>query len=535
MILPVFLLLETCVSGQKIFLAIAHAIFFWPSEGFLTLISSRQWTTVDVPWTADYNDTKFSVTVTKATPVVIALSKLDNRYFQGLEGQYTFTLHFRLEKDGEPDYIIRSHGNYLMDRSVNVDLDLEPGTYSVLMKITGKRAFGAQSVEQVIRDSARDRQDKLIQIGLAYDLAHAKGQIKETEEEKNIREERELKRKATGHQKRRKELREKWLKSWELNRKRVARNKRQEKRKADHDKKVEARNAAAAKATEQVDDADPATAGQDGEKAADQQEKEDSPETVKQDTPATTDESPGEVKPEEEPKVDAPEETKPDEKPEADTPKPEETKPAEPQPEDIPAGETAANEENSQGVSAEPQDDKGTAAEDKAAQFEAALQKVPSDVGKGSAPPTAAAGGTMPAPSVAAENNDWEYDSLASFSSSIVTDLDFPPSPPPEEEAAPVPAPANPDEEDENAEFENDPWNAVCVVGLKVYSKDKDLTILIVRPKSENDEEETQLDLDDNSKGASGETMKEEQISTGDTVQDDIKPEIKEGEQPGVV
>lgn len=45
---------------------------------------TQQWTTVDVPWTADYNDTRFSVTLTKASPVVIVLSKV-----------YPVTFHFQ--------------------------------------------------------------------------------------------------------------------------------------------------------------------------------------------------------------------------------------------------------------------------------------------------------------------------------------------------------------------------------------------------------------------------------------------------------
>ena len=37
---------------------------------------TQQWTTVDVPWTADYNDTKFSFTLSKRTPIVIVLSQV---------------------------------------------------------------------------------------------------------------------------------------------------------------------------------------------------------------------------------------------------------------------------------------------------------------------------------------------------------------------------------------------------------------------------------------------------------------------------
>lgn len=37
---------------------------------------TQQWTTVNVPWTADYNDTKFNITLTKRGPVVVVLSQV---------------------------------------------------------------------------------------------------------------------------------------------------------------------------------------------------------------------------------------------------------------------------------------------------------------------------------------------------------------------------------------------------------------------------------------------------------------------------
>ena len=37
---------------------------------------TQQWTTVNVPWTADYNDTKFTITVSKDGPIVIVLSQV---------------------------------------------------------------------------------------------------------------------------------------------------------------------------------------------------------------------------------------------------------------------------------------------------------------------------------------------------------------------------------------------------------------------------------------------------------------------------
>lgn len=456
-----------------------------------------------------------------------------------------------------------------MDRSVSVDIDLEPGTYSVLMKITAKRNSAKATVEQVIRDSCRDRQDKLIQIGLAYDLAHAKGQIKETEGEKKVREEREAKKKAADHRKDREVLRAKWLKNWEVGRKRNARQKRYNKRKEEHLKKIEARKVAAAKEQDQIEGADPDEAGKNKTEAAGQAEKEDSPgttETVKEDTPATTDEAPGESKPDaaksdetkpeetqapetkvEEPQCkSAPEfdKTKPQDKPASDetvgasvTAGTDITDNARKEAEGITIGKedgvVTITADSKEAKTAEPQSSEETTDKDKAAQFEAALLQVPSDINNGAAD-TVPANDTAPPPSAAALDDDWEHDSLASFASSIVTELDFPTDPPAVGEPAPLPLnPDNPEEEDENAEFENDPWNAVCVVGLRVYSKDEGLSVSIIRPKNEVDED-TPLDLDDNSKGASGETTKDG-VSTGETSQDKIETEVKEGAEPEII
>jgi hypothetical protein len=37
---------------------------------------TQQWTNVNVPWSADYHDTKFEITLTKKSPVIIVLSQV---------------------------------------------------------------------------------------------------------------------------------------------------------------------------------------------------------------------------------------------------------------------------------------------------------------------------------------------------------------------------------------------------------------------------------------------------------------------------
>lgn len=135
---------------------------------------AQHWTTVSVPWAGDYNDTKFEFDLPKAGTTVIVLSQLDTRYFMGLTGQYTFQLGFRLHKSNEKSHIIRGYSSG--DRSAVTEVDLEAGTYEVLLQISGLRDTSLPLVQDVVKQNWLDRRDKLMTIGLSYDVANAKGQ-----------------------------------------------------------------------------------------------------------------------------------------------------------------------------------------------------------------------------------------------------------------------------------------------------------------------------------------------------------------------
>lgn len=165
---------------------------------------AQQWTSVQVPWnTTDYQQTRFQIEVPEDTDAVIVLSQLDDRYFQGLQGKYNYTLQFRVDKDGDEDddYIARSAHNYELVRSNNVEVKLEKGRYSVLFKVEAKKT-NRKDVEAVIRENIW-RKEKLMQVGTLYDLAHQKGQqnmpaekkrkIQETQKEAQVEPERKLK------------------------------------------------------------------------------------------------------------------------------------------------------------------------------------------------------------------------------------------------------------------------------------------------------------------------------------------------------
>lgn len=141
---------------------------------------TQDWVSVEVPWRSEFEQ-KFTITLKKESPIVLVMSQLDDRYFIGLHGQYNFRLQFRVHEINSPDeedYIVRSHGNYLMRRSVVAELkSLSAGTYTVYMMVIAERDKDRQSVEDVVKDELSQREDneKLAKVGLAYDLAHQKG------------------------------------------------------------------------------------------------------------------------------------------------------------------------------------------------------------------------------------------------------------------------------------------------------------------------------------------------------------------------
>lgn len=409
--------------------------------------------------------------------------KLDSRYFKGLEGQYWFQLHFRLDKEGEHDYIVRSHGNYSMRRSVSTDLELDPGTYSVLMKITAKRYKDDPTPEDVIRTNVRSRQNKLIQVGLSYDLAHAKGEIRETVAERKERKAHDEKKKVAGKRKQRELKRKQLLADYEFEKRKRARDKRQTQKKVAN----EAKKAARAKSTEQAEGntaADESSKVVNGTNAAAGVEGE----VEKQAAASATEDKTGEPAPDPATLPSPPAET--------------ETKGQKPSKDNSAEANDVAKEEKQ--AEEAPSHDDGVAL--KAQSFEQALKSMPSVTVNGEPAPA----GSVQAPqseaarSALAPDDDYQYDSDASFDSSIDSVLDFPREALDDDEVAPTDDGLPPiDDGEENKEFEDDPWNAVCVVGLRVYSKnrDADCCVEVVRPKQV---EET-LDLDDASKGASGE------------------------------
>ena len=114
--------------------------------------------------------------------MVTALSQFDHCYFRGLAGQYFLNLRFRIPREGETEYITRSRLNVGMSRIVNAELELEPGKYIVIFKITGENGRTAPTKEKVVRKTKKYNR-KFLQIRMICDLAFAKATTEPKDEE----------------------------------------------------------------------------------------------------------------------------------------------------------------------------------------------------------------------------------------------------------------------------------------------------------------------------------------------------------------
>ncbi|KPM36322.1 hypothetical protein AK830_g10250 [Neonectria ditissima] len=131
----------------------------------------QQWTSVRISWLTGYLKSKFVI-------------ELDDRYFRHLKGQYDFTLQFLLKSAGSATPICQVRSVHAWDRrSINCEIHLEPGTYEVVPNITAERDDERPTVDKVVKANADDNPQKLRQVGLQYDLAHAKGGVIDEDEE----------------------------------------------------------------------------------------------------------------------------------------------------------------------------------------------------------------------------------------------------------------------------------------------------------------------------------------------------------------
>lgn len=290
-----------------------------------------------------------------------------------------------------------------MNRSVNAEINLKPGRYHVLMKITAYRYPGLDSTEEAVTRLASTRREKLVQIGLSYDLAHAKGRVVDTEKEKRAREEYEKRRRAAERKKQCDETKRRLQREWIRDQKMAARKKR---------------------ATER-------TARRNEQRLGDDISRRGSHESL---VTNGADIAPTIILSEEDPRK----------KPKPNSP--------------IPTVQlNGCNDHNNP------------------------LKRKRRDFRRVSVDTHFATDGF--------DSSDLELLDGFEFDS----DLDMPPEEQPVEKTPRPPSSFDCPEELSSS----DPWNAVCVVGLRVYSKDPDLCLEVVCPVPEDHEVEAALDMDD--------------------------------------
>ncbi|PNY29789.1 Calpain-9 [Tolypocladium capitatum] len=450
---------------------------------------SRSWIGVDVPWKPEYHE-KFHIKLSKDSPLVLVLSQLDGRYFKGLHGQYTFRIHFRLhyqDKHGAEDYIVRSHGNYFMKRSVSVELPNMPaGNYVVYLKVTGERDQDLKSVEEVVKQECKERveNEKLAQVGYAYDLAHSKAWA-HLDKVASLRKKRDQQKASGYRQKDRRRLWEKRHLNREATKKQTKKN--NEKKQHKKDEREKAREAEEARLVEEARLAEDARREDEARKAREEEQVAPSPDDaqqVSQDTESSKLESDDVAKATPNDGTSASDSSGSP----LDTPKTEDSvvTPSTEKKQDVPP------------LSGPPPPPAQPA--------KAVSRKVKSE------PKDETDGNSSDSPV-----EDWEEQ----YSSD-----DYTRNP----RLAPQPSPQPRDDYDSEEEKMPDPWNAICIVGIRVYSKDADLQLRTVMEGGELLEdgmgEKGEADLDDAQVNAAG--------VQPDEKPNDVDPDANDATNPSV-
>ena len=443
----------------------------------------QRWIGVDVPWKPDYHE-KFQIKLTKESPLILKLTQLDERYFKGLQGQYSFRLYFRLHNKDSPaaeDYIVRSHGNYLTERSVSVELtDMPPGDYVVYVKVVGERNPKMSSVEEVVKRQCQERveNEKLAQVGYAYDLAHSKAWDHMNKVAK-IRKKTEQQKASNSRVKERRRLWEKRHLNREASKKQQTKNneKKKQRREAweEEQRKKEEKEEEEEKMKKKEEKSKRAETTDSVEKAKDN----------KEEAAAKADEA-----------DDEDDGANDDEKADKES-------------------ESKTGSDSSGSPQFTPKTEDSTV--------------TPSDDQKQDVPPVN--GGPPPAPSPPKEEpkeeerpakNRPKYDSGGDSSDSPVDEWDDLYSSDDmarKPRLAPQPAPQPRDDYDTEEEKMPEPWNAVCIVGIRVYSEDPDLELRTVIEGGELLEggmgEKGAADLDNAQVNAGGSRAEDNNGNTG--------------------
>jgi hypothetical protein len=358
------------------------------------------------------------------------------------------------------------------NRSVSCEVELEPGRYEVVPKITATRDPELPMVEDIVKNGSEKNPQKLRQVGVQYDLAHSKGGVpdedillvkkqeekkKKEEAEKKKREEKEKKEKAKAKKEKEKE---KKLKAKEKAKAKKEKEKaRKEKEKAKREKQKEKEKSRRIKVIVGIDETDGDSTAKDvtekddaaskegDDKGESQPAKDTEKSEKKEDT--TEDAAKGEKK--EDAKLKDGDATKEEKKEE--TAKTHETASASSS-EGAPTPGSEVPSEPTMGVKR----DENAAKDDEKKDDEKKEEEEKDEEEKSEEEESEES-------EESEDEDDDDEDDDEDDESDSESDSDS------EDEAPAADETATP------------PWNAVCVVGLRVYATDPDVTIALVKPK----------------------------------------------------
>ncbi|KAI0110329.1 hypothetical protein GGR51DRAFT_87232 [Nemania sp. FL0031] len=446
---------------------------------------SQRWIGVEVPWKPQWNE-KFHFKLTKESPLVLVLQQLDNRYYKGLRGQYSFRLHFRVHEQGRPgseDYVVRSHGNYLMNRSVSIEIpSMEPGNYSVFLSVVAERDTEMPSIEDIVKRECRKREEneKFAQVGYAYDLAHSKG-VAHLEHVSSLRKNSDQKKASAS---RREERRKMWEKR-HLNREITKRQTKKNQEKRDRRREAEAAKRKAKEEAEAVEK----KKKEEKEAAERKKKEEEQPKDVAVQTDAP-------VRGEDKSSQTGSGEPESSKQSDASSTQPAST-------ENGKSDSTKESDENKKDKDAVP-----PASSDPTPKPPPAVQAVPKK------PATTAPNYSSDCDSSDSPVEEWEL-LYSSDDMSKKPRLNTP---------APVATTTTETVESDGESALPDPWNAICIVGFRVYSKDEDVDLRVVIEGGDLAEggmgEKGAADIDNAQMNAGGER---EKVKESDKVTDEFE------------
>ncbi|KAI1104668.1 cysteine proteinase [Jackrogersella minutella] len=526
----------------------------------------QRWIGVEVPWKAQWNE-KFHIKLTKESPLVLVLQQLDNRFYKGLHGQYSFRMHFRVHEQGRPDsedYIVRSHGNYLMDRSVAIEIPcMEPGKYSVFISIVAERDTDISSVEDVVKRECRKRveNEKLAQVGYAYDLAHSKG-VAHLEQVAKLRKKSDQKKASASRMQERRKSWEKRHLNRDINKKQAKKNqeKRDKRREAEDEKKKVKAEAEKAKEEAAKAKAEAEALGMKKREEAEAAEKKKEEESEKAKRKEEEEAKEAELKKvEEEKPKDVAVQTDEHQQGEDKSSQTEEAKEAAEAKDEAASSEStdkpkegsgnapkdAAQDSAADGQADATKDAKEDAAkttkEESQSTSEEKSEEKASEKKTSEEKPAEAKPASIPAPVITKSSSGQKrttpppqaYSSECDSSDSPIEDWELmyssdDMSKKPRVATVPVPATTNDNTVESDGESGMpDPWNAICIVGFRVYSKDEDLELRVVLEGGDMAEngmgEKGAADIDNAQMNAGGEREKKNNDVTD-------KVEIVDGE-----